>query len=168
MHEIFLLLGVHAGGGFVEEQQLRLQREGASQFDLLAYAVGEVPNEAVARELQVQKVEDLLDPAPLRHFFLDDLLRKQNRADRAALHVSVPPEQHVVEHAHSREELDILKGAREAELGDPVRFQAREFASGELYAAVVALVDARHAIKERGFAGPVRTDDGRDRALWDF
>ena len=48
LHEFGGFVRVHAGGGFVEEEELGACREGAGDFEFSLFAVGEVGREGVA------------------------------------------------------------------------------------------------------------------------
>ena len=63
----------------------------------------------------------------------------------------------VVEHAHVREQLDVLEGAGDAEPGDRARRQAGDVLAAEADAALAA-VDAADAVEGAGLAGAVGAD----------
>ena len=59
--QIFFFLGVHARARLVEQEQPRLERKCARELDLLPDAVRQLADEALARELKIQKIQDLFD-----------------------------------------------------------------------------------------------------------
>ena len=56
-------LDVEAGGGLVEQQQLRPHGERTAQLDHLAHAVGQAGHHLVAVMLQIEELDDFLDGA---------------------------------------------------------------------------------------------------------
>ena len=57
---VLLLLAVHARHRLVEQQQLRLHRQRAAEFDALLQAVGQLADRRLADRLDLQKIDDLL------------------------------------------------------------------------------------------------------------
>src|SRR5659263_482011 len=62
---VFLLLEVHPGHRFVEEQELRLERQRPAQLDPLAKAVGQRPNRLFPDVFNLEEVDDVLDRFPV-------------------------------------------------------------------------------------------------------
>jgi hypothetical protein len=58
------------------------------------------------------------------------------------------------------EELDVLKGAGNAQSGNVIRLQAVDGLVLESNCALIGLVNAVDAVEQGGLAGPVRADDG--------
>jgi hypothetical protein len=79
----------------------------------------------------------------------------------------VRPDQHVVEHAHRPEELDVLEGARDPLADDAVRGRAEEVVAGELELALVRLVEPRDHVERGRLPRAVRADQPDDLALAD-
>src|SRR5215208_715672 len=78
---------------------------------------------------------------------------------------SVPADEHVLEHRHRAEQLDVLEGAGDPALHDPVRrrLQERLLLEGDL--AFVWFVEPRDQIEHRRLAGAVRADEPDDLPL---
>ncbi|MOA07159.1 hypothetical protein D3C78_1268420 [compost metagenome] len=91
-------LGVEGAEGFVEQQDLRLHRQGASQGDALALAAGKLFRVAVGEPVQLHHVQQLVD-------LLGDLLL--GRALALGLHAQA--EGNVVEHGHVAEQGVVLE-----------------------------------------------------------
>ena len=65
---VLLLLEVHAGHRLVEQDQFGLERHRAGELDPLAKAIGQRAGGRLAHRLQVEKIDDLLDLAPMIQF----------------------------------------------------------------------------------------------------
>lgn len=111
------LLGVHARGGLVQEEELGLEGEGAGDLQLPLLAVGEVAGELV---LAVQEAHVLQEAQGLLQG-LSLLLSGEGGAEEGVqvgdAGVDVPPHQDVLQDGHGPEEADVLEGAPDAELG---------------------------------------------------
>ena len=129
---VLLLFEVHAGHRLVEQDQLRLQRHGARQFDALAQAVGEGAGGSLAHRLQVEEVDDLFDLAAMFEFFAPRAGQPIQRAGQEiVLQQMVAADHDVVEHAHVVEQRQVLKGAPDAERGSGVGIEV-----GDIPAAI--------------------------------
>jgi hypothetical protein len=74
----------------------------------------------------------------------------------------VAAELDVVEHRHAAEQRDVLEGAREPELGALRGGQAGDVLAAEADVAAVGPVEAGNGVEQRGLAGAVGADHGRD------
>ena len=77
----------------------------------------------------------------------------------------VRADEHVLEHRHRREELDVLERARDPELDDAARRRVQQGAAVEDDVARVEAVEPRDHVERRRLAGAVRPDQAGDRAL---
>jgi hypothetical protein len=77
----------------------------------------------------------------------------------------VPADEHVLEHGHRREELDVLERARDPAPDDAVRRRAQQALAVEGDLALVRLVQARDQVEERRLPGPVGPDQAGDLPL---
>ena len=77
----------------------------------------------------------------------------------------VRADEHVLEHGHRREELDVLERARDAELDDAARRRVQERLAVEDDVARVEPVEPRDHVERRRLAGAVRADQAEDRAF---
>ena len=81
--------------------------------------------------------------------------------------MAVPADQQVGQHGRILEQLDVLEGAGDAELGDLVRRHLGDVAALEEQLARGRVVEPRDQVEDRGLAGAVGADDGEDLALFD-
>src|SRR3972149_512619 len=88
----------------------------------------------------------------------------QQRRREAAMLVQVAPDHDVVERAHVEEQLQVLKGARDAAGGEFVRRAAGQFPLLQHDAPGGGDVHAGEEVEQSGLAGAVRADDGEHRA----
>ena len=112
------LLGVHAGGRLVEEQQLGLggQRPGDLQPSLRS--IGQALGEFVATPSQAHVLQQREALVAHGLLLLDGATRAGHHAEQAALRAAVLSHHHVLERRHLVEQADVLEGAGDAELGD--------------------------------------------------
>jgi hypothetical protein len=76
----------------------------------------------------------------------------------------MPSEQQVLQHGGVLEQLDVLKGPRDAPAGDLMRRHARHVLVAEQQTPVRGLIDARYEVEDRRLAGAVWPDDGQHLA----
>src|SRR5688572_31310927 len=62
---VLLLLEVHARHRLIEEDEVGLERHGARELDALAQSIGKGARHGLADRLDFEKVDDLLDLAPV-------------------------------------------------------------------------------------------------------
>ena len=162
-HVLFFFL-VHAAHRLIEQQQLRVERQGAAKFDALSQAVGEAAGRLLAQIFEFEKLDQLLDPGAVRRLLA---LRQppidKGRQDPGA-HPHMAAEHDVVEHGHAGKQRDVLKRAGDAERGDAGRPGAGHVPAFEPDRAGVGLVEAADDVEQRGLAGAVRSDDRRQAA----
>ena len=116
------LLEVQAGGGLVEQQQLRLDAQRAAELDHLAHAVGQVGDQLVAVALQVEEVDHLLHLVAVGDFGPPRRRQEQRPATASRCgHAQCRPISRLLQHAGIGEQLDVLEGPRDAAAGDLVR-----------------------------------------------
>src|SRR5207237_9304550 len=86
----------------------------------------------------------------------------------ARAHVRGAPSHNIVECAHTLEQSNVLKSARDAAAG---RFEGLHPGTGpslEGDGAMIGMIEAVDDVEHRGFAGTVRSDDGANFALHDI
>ena len=110
------LLGVHAGGRLVEEQELRLASRARARLEAPLVAVGEVLRVLVVLAAQAREVEQLA-AALLGLRLLRACSPGVRRIERTMppLDAAVHRDEHVLERRHVVEEADVLERARHAE-----------------------------------------------------
>lgn len=157
------LLGVHAGGGLVQEEQAGLGGEGAGDLQLALFAVGEVAGEVVALGFEADELEEF------HGAFLAGLLRlleagaAQQCRPEAFLGSRVAADEDVLEDRHVGEQADVLEGAGDAGLGHQVGL-GREDGALVGDRAFRGDVQAGEAVEEGGLAGAVGADEADDLA----
>ena len=131
--------GIERAKGFIHQQNLRAQRQGADHGGALLHAAGQFAGKALLEPCQPDAVHQMVDPAAVWRDPLD-LEREQDVVDQGA------PGQQVRLLKH---QTDIGMGA-----GDRLAI--------ERYGARGQAVQTRHRPQERGLAAARRADDGRD------
>ena len=71
----------------------------------------------------------------------------------------------VVHHREVRKQRDVLEGAADADLGDPVRRPRQDARAFHQDVAGRRLIEPGEAVEERGLAGAVRSDQAEDWPL---
>ena len=173
---------VHAGRGFVEQQQPGLERERARDLHAAAVGVREAVGRVIdARRQPFAEQRDDLERLPAQRLLLaphgGGLHQRERQfgqraqarhAAHARLHGAQPgvrADQHVVEHREVGEHAPMLEGARQAARGELLRGQARDVLPLEQHLPFVGPVQAGHEVEERGLAGPVGPDHAEQFAL---
>jgi hypothetical protein len=111
-------LDVEAGGGLVEQQQLRLGGERPGELDDLAHAIGQAGDQRVAVALQVEELDHPFHGLAVRDRRPAGARGEQQVVDEPGGPVRVAADQQVLQHARVLEQLDVLEGARDAERGE--------------------------------------------------
>ena len=71
----------------------------------------------------------------------------------------------VVEHRQIGKQRDVLEGAADADLGDPVRRTRQDARAFHQDIAGARLIESGEAVEQRGLAGAVRSDQAEDCTL---
>ena len=145
------LLVVQPAGRLVEEEQPRLGDERPSKLHALLDPV---------RQRRRRKQRPLAEP--------DDVEHLQRLGLPHLPPASVRADEHVLEHGHRPEELDVLERARYALAHDLVRGCLEDRRAVEQHLAGVRPVEARDDVEGRRLAGAVRPDEARDVSLLDL
>ena len=155
----FLDVGrVQAGGRLVEQQQLRPGRQGPGDLQLALGAVGEILRIVVGEGGELEDLEQL------EGFALDGCLALKvataagDAVEEAVAEAVVLGDADVVEHRHVGPQADVLEGARHAQGGDPVRFEAGGRSPADADGAGAWLVEAADQVEDGGLAGAVGAD----------
>src|SRR5262245_42940866 len=154
------LLGVHARGRLVEQQQAGTVGDGARDLEPALLAVGKLHGGLVGPRREPDQLEDLGralagGSVTARAAKRDLEQRRQEPAPRPA----VQAEQHVLERCHRCEEPDVLEGATHPERRAPVSRQMADVDLVEPNASAAGAESAGDDIEERRLAGAVRPDD---------
>ena len=153
---VLLFLDVHAGHGLVEQQQRRLGRERAREFDALLQAVRQPADRRLADVLDLQEVDDLLDLAPVLQLLASRATDVDRLLEEVRVHLEVAPGHDVVEHAHALEQRDVLERARDALRRGLVRVHVAAHLAAKRDRALLRVVDAVDDVEHRALAGAVR------------
>jgi len=145
--DLAFLLEVEAGGGLVEEKQLRVHRHRAADRHQLLLAVRELADARVAQLSDLEEGHDLLRAAAACSISSRRLGPIEEAGPKnSALHVNVPAEEDVVDHSRGANDLQALERAGDAELSDLVRTLGAEVGALELnspFLRVIEVVDCR-------------------------
>ncbi len=164
-HRVVLLLDGHAGGRLVEQEQRGLGGQRPRHLDQLLHAVGQRAHRLVAVGLEVEEVHQLLGLAPLRDLVPGPPGSREQGVEQVGPHVHVPAEEQVLQARHVLEELDVLEAAADAQLGHPLRRQARDVATAPPHAPRLGAVEAADDVEDARLARAVRPDERRHLAL---
>src|ERR1700738_1992896 len=164
---VLLLLEVHACHRLVEEKKIGLHCKGAAEFNALLKAIWQTRNRHLADRLNLQKIDNLLDPVPMLDLLCQRRAVTQHLPQKAPAHLQGAASHDIVERAHSLEQCDVLKGARDAATGRLERLHPGASPSLEGDGAMIRMIEAVDDIEHRGFAGAVRSDDGANFTLPD-
>lgn len=160
------LLGVHAGGGFVEQQEAGVGGEGAGDLQLALFAVGEVAGEVVGLVGEAGEGEEFHGLLAALVFSAVVAGAAEDGGEDAFLGAGVAADEDVLQDGHVGEEPDVLEGAGDAGLGDEVGLGRQEGAA-VADGALGGDVEAGEAVEEGGLAGAVGADEADDLAFAD-
>jgi hypothetical protein len=76
--------------------------------------VGQLADRRLADGLDLEKVDDVLDDAPMRHLFAQGRAVAQHLPEEVRAHLERAPGHDVVQRRHALEQRDVLEGARDA------------------------------------------------------
>jgi len=153
------LLLAHAGGGFVEQQDARAQRQRHRDLGGALVAVRHLAHQPVGLRRQPGRGEQLVDP--VAH------ARRLAAADPGAHPKPVGDfhrDLHVLPHRQFGKDLGDLEGARQPHMDAPGRVQARDVVPVQHDLPGGRREEAGYQVEERGLAGAVGADDGAQLA----
>ena len=166
LRELGSLLRIHARGGLVEEQELRLGRQRPRDLETALVTVGEIPREVLVAALEGAESQELARVIRCFPLLAPDARCAKDRANDATVETSVHAHEHVLERGHLLEEPDVLEGAADAELRDRVWRLAGHIRPVEDDFPPGRLVDTGEHVEERRLSRSIRpdqADDGADR-----
>ena len=161
------VLGVgprQSGGRLVEQQQSRLAGERARQFQDLHLAEAQRACLHVRFAGKAEPLEDVERSRLDRAFFGAECPVAQDRACGAGVTAQMPPDHDVFQNGHLPEDLQVLKGAGDAELGALERRQRVDAPAVEYDMTRSRARDPRDHVEQRALAGAVRSDHRLDLA----
>ena len=119
--EVRRLLRVHPGSRLVEQQQLRLRRERASNLESALVAVGEIAGDLVVLVAQAAELQQLAAAIARTLFLATDARCADDRYQDPAFEPRVHTHHDVLERGHVLEQADVLERPADATLSDRVR-----------------------------------------------
>ena len=155
---------VEARGRLVEQQQLRLDREGPGEADQLLHPERQARDGRVAMSPELDEIEDLLDHAAMLDLLVANATAEDRLADEVRAETSVPADQQVLDDRQVREQLAVLEGARDPEPRDVVRFDADDIVPLKTDAPRGRTVEAADAVEHARLARTVRPDQREELA----
>src|SRR5262249_47217445 len=142
--------------------------DGAGKLDALAQPIGQRACGLVADVLDLQKVDDVLDLAPMLPFLAAGAADPVDHSgDEIAAQQMVAADHDVVEHGHVTEQRQVLERAADAEPGTIVDGTPGQRLALVEQPTLVWAITAGDAVEHRGLAGAVRTDDGEHLSALD-
>src|SRR5437773_9570139 len=163
------LIGVHAGCGFVEQQQLGARGQRPSHLSAAAVGVREAERwiieprlEALAEEVDRGvdfRLSGALGPKRARP--------KRHRPQHAAPRAVVRPQPDILPDGQVRKHADVLEGAGHPLMRDVVRRQPDELPAEQADGSRRWPQDAGNQVEDRGLTGTVRANEADDLALVD-
>ena len=72
-HQVSFFLHIHSGRGFIKKNNLWLEGQGAAEFYKLSSPLGKIDHKLISCRLQLKKVDDFFDLAPVFNFFFSCL-----------------------------------------------------------------------------------------------
>ena len=139
---------------FIEEQQRRIGREGAGQFNALLIDVGQLPCRAGGLICQADIVEQFV------HTSRAGVKGCACAAERTT-------NQHVLARSHAGKDAHQLEGPADPAAANPIRREADEVAARQAHAARIRPYVTGDEVENRGLARSVRPDQSQDLALVD-
>ena len=153
LHRLVRLLGAHAGGGLVQEQQGRIGRQRDPDLQVPLLAMREMGGQVCRLRRQAHRPEDReRSLAAVR-----ESVRARPEVERAAVALHGHP--HVLQHGQMREDIRDLVGLGDAQAGHAMLGQPGDVAPVEPHPSRGGRHLPRHQAEEGGLAGAVRPDD---------
>jgi sulfopyruvate decarboxylase TPP-binding subunit len=157
VHRLLGLLRVHAGGGLVEQQHLRVGRQGSSDLQAPLVAVGHVARQELGGLAEPDVVEEFLGPLTSGRLVPLELRSAQDGGQWSGRGPAVAPDHDVLEGGHVAEESDVLEGPGHAGHDDLARLR-REHLTTKRHGALGGDVHPGEAVEEGRLPGPVGAD----------
>jgi len=158
--KVFFFFSVHAGHGFVHQQDLGLHRKRAAQVHALAQPVAQRAHGLVADAFDFEEVDDVLDHFAVLRFFALRPRKVEEGLQQARAHEAVAAHEDVVDHAHVRKQVRALKGAHDAIARNLVHRTALDAFAAVMHCAFLWQVKTAEHVHEGAFAGAIGADDG--------
>src|SRR5438874_130715 len=164
-HQVALLLRIGARGRLVEQDQAGIARQGSGDLEPPLVPVRQVARIVVSLLPDANELEELV--GPLRYpLLLPSRFRcLENGVPKFRAHTRVLADPHVVERRHVGEQPDLLKGAADAEPGDPVGLERGDVSIPDLDRTRGRLVHPGNGVEHGRLPGAVGANQREDLAF---
>ena len=117
-HELGNLLGIHAGGRFIEQQQLSASWPGPGDLQSSLQAVGKVFGQFLGVPFQLQEGQQVQGMVDNRFLFPAETAQVEQRLQGTVPDLAVMGDADIIQDRQFLEKADILEGAGNAQGGD--------------------------------------------------
>ena len=152
----------------VEQQQVGFGGQRPAQFDALLQTVGQPADRRLADRLDLEKIDDVLDEAPVFLFLAPAAAEIERLLDEARLHPQQPPGHNIVERRHAAKQRDILERAGDAVGRRFMRAHRLAHIALERDGPLLGMVEAVDDVQHRRFSGAIGPDDRANLAFSDI
>src|SRR5215218_3502627 len=161
------LLGIHARCRLVQQQQLGIGTESASNFESPLVAVGQIPRQVIGRVTEPDEVEQLLGTYCGRLLIAAELRPAEDRRKWSCGGPAIAANHHVLERGHIAKQPDVLEGPRHPRYHNLAGLRWQHCAI-EYNSPLRGHVEAGQTVEKCRLAGPVRADQTHDLASVDL
>ena len=162
---VLLFLDIHTGHGFIKQQNFGLRRQGPPEFDAFLQAVGQAFYRRFADVLNLQELDDLFDRLAVGSLFALRARQLESDLEEVGMLALAATGHDVVQHRHTFEQRDVLKGTRYTQARRPVGRHVAELLATQGDRAFLRPVDPVDHIQHGAFPRAVGADDGADFVL---
>jgi hypothetical protein len=167
LHELFGLMGVHAGGGLVQEEELRIGRKGADDLQAALGAVGQAAGGFIRQILHAEDIEELDRPLVLALLLLPVAGETEDTGEHIVADLIMQADADILFHGHLVKKTDILEGTGDAQAGGLNNAHAVQILPVDEHRAGGGLIDFGEKIENGGFSGAVGADQAGDLRFTD-
>ena len=114
---ILLLFHIHAGHGFVHDQDFWFHGHGPAQINQLPKAITQGPHHGIPDGLHLQEVNDLLGHSPVLSLLPIGPKPVESALKEVGLHVDMSSGHDIVQCGHAQKKLNSLEGPTDAKGG---------------------------------------------------
>src|SRR5438477_9764368 len=163
------VIGVHAGCGFVEQQQLGARCQRASHLGAAAVRVGEAERRIIEPRLEplAEEIDGGMDLRLGGALGPKCARPERHGSQHAAPRPVVRPQQDVLPDGQLRKDPDVLKGTGHPLVGNAMRGQPDELPAEQADGSRRWSQDAGNQVEDRGLASAVRPHEADDLTLVD-
>src|SRR6185369_1942678 len=162
VHQVFLLRRIHAGRGFVEQQQLRPSRESTNNLEPALRTVRQTRAAFVANTREIEYLEQFETVFAMFLFVFAESRSAQHGVDQFLAHMNVTGRHDVIEHRHTRKQANVLERSRDTTRRYLVRTQTIDALPVEMNRPRSRLINSREQVEDRRLARAVWSDESVD------